>query len=535
MPEVHAVTRPYSAMRPRYFALALLFAPALASAQGFADLIVRAGGTDYPGREASFGPSINRVCSTGPLPVTPSEPADGCGPLSNADEVSGTIALIERGTCSFPVKVHNAQAAGAEAVLVYNSEGNDPDTLITMGGECPGCAIYSGFVSRNSGLTLLDEALSGGEVSIGTAILDCDFRGPSTGAPLSTREVTTAIYDTGSIGDGPRVLEPPGFQFGGDNGLSIGTIVVGHDGIVVGNPYTLESEFRSAESVYALPKPFEEPSEDFDQGFALRSLRDGSYIGVSVTVNAYAREGDAFVVLDLNVENTSGDGLDSVYVGLFADWNVGDPERNLGRFDAATSLVYVYDDTGTSSNYFGVAALDMEAVSGWTLAADKYGTNASLFEGLTTEGAPLAAPQDARTVIGVGPFDLAPGETANVRFAMLAGASEAEIIANAQLAQNAVVVAVEAATPAGTAALAAAYPNPFAETTTLGFALPTPQAVRLAVYDVLGREVAVLADGARPAGTQAVAFDASGLPSGVYVVRLNAGGAELTQRLTVVR
>jgi len=48
--------------------------------------------------------------------------------------------------------------------------------------------------------------------------------------------------------------------------------------------------------------------------------------------------------------------------------------------------------------------------------------------------------------------------------------------------------------------------------------------VRLVVYDVLGREVAVLVDEVQPAGAYDVAFDGTDLPSGTYVYRLTAGG-----------
>ncbi len=81
----------------------------------------------------------------------------------------------------------------------------------------------------------------------------------------------------------------------------------------------------------------------------------------------------------------------------------------------------------------------------------------------------------------------------------------------------------------------AAYPNPFASRTTLGFGLPAATEVRLAVYDVLGREVAVLADGRLEAGAHEVAFDGAALPAGTYLVRLVAGGAVHTQRLTLLR
>jgi hypothetical protein len=72
-------------------------------------------------------------------------------------------------------------------------------------------------------------------------------------------------------------------------------------------------------------------------------------------------------------------------------------------------------------------------------------------------------------------------------------------------------------------ALAPAYPNPFNPETVLGYALPEAAPVHLVVYDVLGREVARLVDGPVAAGRHRAVFDGSGLPSGVYVVRLVAG------------
>ncbi len=83
--------------------------------------------------------------------------------------------------------------------------------------------------------------------------------------------------------------------------------------------------------------------------------------------------------------------------------------------------------------------------------------------------------------------------------------------------------------------LAAAYPNPFARQTTLGFALPSSQKVTLLVFDVLGREVARLVDGEVEAGRHEAVLGGSGLPSGVYLVRLTAGGTTQTQRLTLLR
>ncbi|HLT47339.1 MAG TPA: T9SS type A sorting domain-containing protein, partial [Rubricoccaceae bacterium] len=84
-------------------------------------------------------------------------------------------------------------------------------------------------------------------------------------------------------------------------------------------------------------------------------------------------------------------------------------------------------------------------------------------------------------------------------------------------------------------ALHAAAPNPFAGRTTLRYDLPEAAPVRLVVYDLLGREVAVLVDGEREAGTHAAVLDGRGFAAGVYVVRMTAGGRDFTQRLTLVR
>jgi hypothetical protein len=71
-------------------------------------------------------------------------------------------------------------------------------------------------------------------------------------------------------------------------------------------------------------------------------------------------------------------------------------------------------------------------------------------------------------------------------------------------------------------ALLANYPNPFNPVTQIPFELPGQSRVHLAVYDVLGRQVAVLADRVYASGRHEVSLDASGLSSGVYVVRMTA-------------
>jgi hypothetical protein len=79
------------------------------------------------------------------------------------------------------------------------------------------------------------------------------------------------------------------------------------------------------------------------------------------------------------------------------------------------------------------------------------------------------------------------------------------------------------------------YPNPFNPTTTIRGQWPTECSVELVVYDLLGREVATLADGRFPAGSHAFTFDASRLSSGVYLYRLTAGRWTETRRMLLLR
>jgi hypothetical protein len=79
------------------------------------------------------------------------------------------------------------------------------------------------------------------------------------------------------------------------------------------------------------------------------------------------------------------------------------------------------------------------------------------------------------------------------------------------------------------------YPNPFNGTTRIEFTLPSTQRVALRLYNVLGREVAVLMDEIRTAGRHEMTFDASGLPSGVYLCRLEAGGKAETRKIVLLK
>ena len=84
-------------------------------------------------------------------------------------------------------------------------------------------------------------------------------------------------------------------------------------------------------------------------------------------------------------------------------------------------------------------------------------------------------------------------------------------------------------------ALASPFPNPAQDRARVAFSLAEAGSVRLSVFDALGREVAVLAQGDLGAGSHERTLDGARLAAGVYIVRLVAGDRVLAQRATLTR
>lgn len=119
---------------------------------------------------AAFGPVITAPGITGNV-VQALDPAnvdgpttfDACSPLTNAAAVAGNIALVDRGTCGFTVKVKNAQNAGAIAVIVADNVAGSPPA--GLGGADPTIVIPSARITLADG-NAIKAALAGGPVNV---------------------------------------------------------------------------------------------------------------------------------------------------------------------------------------------------------------------------------------------------------------------------------------------------------------------------------------------------------------------------------
>lgn len=164
-------------------------------------------------------------------------------------------------------------------------------------------------------------------------------------------------------------------------------------------------------------------------------------------------------------------------------------------------------------------------LGGFTQDSDLFVIDASTFVGVSNSTTPsesisLPSLPAGTYFVGVSFYD-AGSETGQTPYSLVVTA--------------ALAVAAEHAPDAGGIALLPGRPNPVRDATEIGFRLPEAQDAHVAVFDVFGREVSQLVEDPHAAGDHRVRLDASGLGSGVYVVRLVAGAEVRTQTLVVAR
>jgi subtilisin family serine protease len=151
----------------------------------------------YAATPAAFGPPLPASATTDTLVMA--NPAIACSALSNAAEISGKTVVIDRGTCAFAVKVANAQAAGAVAVIVANNNGA-PIVMAPSGTAVDATiTIPSAMISQADG-NLIKAQMAGGvtgalsQTASGAGDLIGSFssRGPNSAVPAGLKPDITA-------------------------------------------------------------------------------------------------------------------------------------------------------------------------------------------------------------------------------------------------------------------------------------------------------------------------------------------------------
>ncbi|MBX7180727.1 MAG: S8 family peptidase [Bacteroidia bacterium] len=253
----------------------------------------------------------------------------------------------------------------------------------------------------------------------------------------------------------------------------------------------------------------------------------GNALGVQVKQINHAWVSDPnkdFVIWEYHIKNNSANTLNDVYAGIFADWEVMGT-NNKADFDINRQLAYAYNPS-TPDVYMGIKLLEPSAGNCYNIDAIAGGsggvdisdgfTGAEKYTSLSTSRnqAGGTSGNDIAQVMSAGPFDLAPGDSVKVSFAILGSLDLNSLQVSADQAQTAY-------NGIGVSAPVSKYSNSLK-------LFPNPAHQYVNVYgDLSGKDIQILDALGRTQhldkttiGPQLVKLSIAGLTPGVYVVKV---------------
>jgi serine protease len=328
-----------------------------------------------------------------------------------------------------------------------------------------------------------------------------------------------------------------------------GTVIGVNDSMVsdvtIGSPATsTENDFVSILRVHQ-----EIPSvvSDFD---AITIFNDDSAtypLGISVTHRAHAwiAPGHAkYIIYDYVIHNNSATNYNSLYIGLYADWDIPPPNyaTNVEGFDAPRRLCWAHD-TQPGGVFAGIKVLTPGGINYYAFNNNGSNGSVSIYDGFTKQEkyqtmsslSRLASDTtDISMMISSGPFSVAVGDSVHIAFALLAGDSLTQLQATADSAQqqfNSIGSGIHEYPVL--ADNFACFPNPATDFCTIQITLSTFSSVELNLYSVLGENVVNIFSGYQNAGSRQYNFDTSKLSSGIYLCELKTGEGQMIKKLVI--
>jgi hypothetical protein len=379
---------------------------------------------------------------------------------------------------------------------------------------------------------------------------------------INNLTMTVTSKGTLAFNDYPDNFQGSGFVFhrgGEDNLLFEGASMAGTDvGHIVdaarGETQEIQdTDFSSLKRFYFLQSAV----SDQDGLSIFTDTTSGSnQVGLRVNLNTYAFKNapdDDYIILKYALVNRKTTPITNLRAGLYFDWDVGSVNNNVARYDPLRRLGYIYDtDPLGSRTYVGTVLLTPNPVQFRAIDNDNTtpGNPWGVYDGFTKVEKWEAlsggtthtqeGPGDVSFVIGAGPLSIAANDSLVLGFALVAGTDSSNLKANADAAQRkwgfitTDVQRISSQIPS-TFSLHQNYPNPFNPTTKIRYDLPHESRVTLSVFNLLGQEIVRLVDTHQSAGQYEVPFEASGLSSGVYFYRIQAGAYTHTKKMVIVR
>lgn len=365
-----------------------------------------------------------------------------------------------------------------------------------------------------------------------TVIINVDY------INVQINEIATSITSKGNFGfNPPGQSQGLGFQFNNQNLLYEGGLMVSSGITVVsdgvrGTGAVPDADFNPVQNITQIIPGVD---AEFDSFGIFSDAQSSGPIPVTILQQALAWStpgDDHFVMLKYSLINTGTATIDSVYAGIFTDWDIMNSSMNKCSEDQALKLGYTYS-TQANGLYAGVQLLSWNApfyhygidnISGGAGAIDLTNgfSTAEKFQSLS-QNRPTAGQgasgNDVCEVVATGPFVMLPGDTISIAFAVLAGNNLSEIQTSATNAQT-----LYGAQPVGGmkknqyAEGILSFPNPAKNKLTLSTTGSMPITLN-AVYDLLGQKISC---DFKSSGN-IIEINTQQLPSGYYFANIMNG------------
>ncbi len=271
-----------------------------------------------------------------------------------------------------------------------------------------------------------------------------------TYANITTNFVQTSIIDNGKLGyvDYPNNTLGLGWLYEGKQHLFEGAILIGRktSGKISDNMRTggfgSSNDFLNTQSA-VLISPGLVANQEVQTAFNDNGNPDP--LNYSVNQKTWAFSTDKFIIQQLAIRNNNFSIHDSVYFGVFADFDIGNPNNNRSEYDTTTKMVYTYSSDANYPEYVGIVHLTDDQYTTGCYVKDAYAGNfpftkanklLAITSGTDTSSAGLSGSgTDTYHFLSVGPLTILPLDSALVAYAIVSGNSLSELQQNAQQAK----------------------------------------------------------------------------------------------------
>ena len=380
---------------------------------------------------------------------------------------------------------------------------------------------------------------------------------------MADNNLVLSIASSGNIGfdDYPNNMQGMGFKYlDSENLLFEGSFMYGTSATKMVDAARVDSRTQNRD--FKTVTPFVKKAANLyadSEGFAVFNDDNAltNKLGIETRLLAYTYRSvpnNNYIILRTVLTNNSGSDISNLYTGWFLDFDLDESNynNNVVSYDNVNKLIYAYDPGGNPFKYYvGAALLTDQDLGVFAIENTLTNNGMDITPTFTKQtkwnmlsggiAKTSAGPEDISVIISGGPINIPANSFKNVSFVLASGMTLNELkasIANSRTKYLAIPndKGLDPLEIPLEYRLSQNYPNPFISFTKILYDLPTDDYVKIRVFDILGREVAVITDGFRSAGKNYIAhFNGNQFPSGVYFYRIETSSFTDTKKMVLIK